>query len=308
MNTYCGTYAAVLSPRTQTGELDTTAFQRQLEFLARSSIRGVAINGATGEFCAMSDPELPELLQAARRILSEHQILCGIGSATLHGTLARGRIAMRHGADALLLPIPYFFPYRQDDVSAFVSGVAGELDFPILLYNLPQFTTGLSADTVLSLFQKHKNLVGIKDSSGSLEIMRTLTKAGLNQARLVGNDSVLCDALEEGVCDGAVSGVACVLPELMTALVERHRGAALTDLRLLLDSFIARISALPTPWGLQVTSALRGLGTGAHALPLSPQRRTEIKELKNWFERWIQSPEMKTIIIRYAKNHQVEAL
>jgi 4-hydroxy-tetrahydrodipicolinate synthase len=266
-----------------------------LEFLAETSIKGIAINGATGEFCATRDVELPQLLQVARRILPGHQIFCGIGSATLQGTLARGRVAMHHGADALLLPMPYFFPYRQDDVSAFVSEVASELDFPILLYNLPQFTTGLDADTVLSLFEKHTNIVGIKDSSGSLKIMRAMTQAGSKKARLIGNDSVLCEALKEGVCDGAVSGVACVLPELMTSIVE-HSDVAFTELGSLLEEFIAHISVLPTPWGLQVTSASRGLGVGAQALPLSPQRKTEIAELKEWFEQWIRSTAVARVI------------
>ena len=305
MNTYCGTYAAVLSQRAQTGELNLSAFQQQLSFLAETSLKGVAINGATGEFCATSNTELPELLQTAKQLLPGRQILCGIGTATLQGTLARGRLAIRHGADTLLLPSPYFFPYRQDDVSEFISSVASELDCPILLYNLPQFTTELNVETVLNLFEKHANIVGIKDSSGSLDIVRAMTHAGSNRARLIGNDSALCEALKEGVCDGVVSGVACVLPELMTALVEQDCETGLIDLRLLLEAFIARISILPTPWGLQVTSALRGLGVGAHALPLSYQRSIEITELKNWFGPWVQSAEMSQIIVNSSKYCKV---
>ena len=59
--------------------------------------------------------------------------------------------------------------------------------------------------------------LGIKDSSGSLDTVRMLTAEGWG-LRLIGNDEVLGKALEERVLDGVVSGVACVLPELIQRL------------------------------------------------------------------------------------------
>jgi 4-hydroxy-tetrahydrodipicolinate synthase len=183
--------------------------------------------------------------------------------------------------------MPHFFPYRQDDLREFVHATASETDLPVLLYNLPQFTSGLDVDTVLSLLAEHRNIEGIKDSSGSLEIMRAITRESLPAARLIGNDSALCDALTEGLCDGVVSGVACVLPELMTSLfTSGGQGADFADSQRLLDAFIDRLAPLPTPWGLKVTSAVRGYTREGYPFPLSSDREQERAHLREWFAKW----------------------
>jgi 4-hydroxy-tetrahydrodipicolinate synthase len=199
----------------------------------------------------------------------------------------RARVAQLAGADAALLPMPNFFPYRDDDLSAYVSAVASSVELPILLYNLPQFTSGLHVDTVLALFAKHSNIVGIKDSSGSLDIVRAITAAGLKHARLIGNDSALSPALTENVCDGVVSGVACTLPELMSSLFTTGgHGHAFETKSRLLNEFIDHLGPLPTPWGLKVTSAVRGFTRESYPFPLSQKRELEVADLRSWFRTW----------------------
>jgi 4-hydroxy-tetrahydrodipicolinate synthase len=249
-NDFRGVYAALLSPRDKNGELDFASYQNQLAHLSSAPLTGYAINGATGEFNLASDEDLEALTRATRRVAPTAQILLGIGAADSRLTICRARIAQAAGADALLLPMPCFFPYRQDDLAAYISSVASAVELPILLYNLPQFTSGLTADTVLALFARHRIIVGIKDSSGSLEIVRAMTDAGLPHARLIGNDGALCDALTENVCDGVVSGVACTLPERMSTLfATAGAGESFTRKRVLLDQSIEQLGALPTPWG-----------------------------------------------------------
>ncbi|MBI3282413.1 MAG: dihydrodipicolinate synthase family protein [Acidobacteria bacterium] len=116
-----------------------------------------------------------------------------------------GRLALEKGARALLLPMPYFFPYTQDDLACFCATVAAELAAaPILLYNLPRFTTALSVDTVRSLLAEVPNLAGIKDSSESLEILRALSGGPDSRAsRIVGDDTVLVPACENASAMGS---------------------------------------------------------------------------------------------------------
>lgn len=280
-------YAALLTPRDPNGDLDISSYRHQIAALNKNALTGYAINGATGEFTICSAQELERLLAETRDEAPQAQILCGIGANDLHGTVRLGRLAAAAGAKAALLPMPAFFPYRQDDLYAFASAVASEVDLPVLLYNLPQFTSGLHVETVLSLLSEHPNIIGIKDSSGSLDIVRAMTKAGLPSARLIGNDAALAAALDENVCDGVISGVACTLPELMTTLFTSHGDPALfTNSHKLLDEFIEQLGGMPTPWGLKVTSAARGYTRDTYPLPLSDQRRKEVARLRSWFLGW----------------------
>ena len=293
---FAGVYAALLTPRQTNGELDTSSYRDQVNSLSRNGLAGFAINGATGEFTISSEQELERLLQQTRDAAPEAEILCGIGSGDVDGAVRRARLAAEAGAKAALLPMPCFFPYRQDDLHSFASTVASNVDLPVLLYNLPQFTSGLQVETVLSLLDTHDNIVGIKDSSGSLDIVRAITEARLPAARLIGNDGALAAALIEGLCDGVVSGVACTLPELMTNLFATGgKGESFTDSRELLDEFIQSINILPTPWGLKVTSSTRGYTQIGFPFPLSTQRKEEVARLGDWFVDWYkQTLQVKT--------------
>lgn len=277
-------YVALLNPRKPSGELDYEGFARQVRFVAEAGVAGLAINGATGEMPATPGEELQPLLESARTAAPHCELICCVGAASLDGVLARARIAAKAKASTLLLPMPYFFPYSQGDAYEFCATVAENTDLPILLYNLPQFTTGFEVDTVLRLFDRYQQIVGLKDSSGSLDLVRAMTERKLLRKRFIGNDSALCAALREDVCDGVVSGVACVLPELMESFFQHALSSpefALSERQL--NDFIAHISPLPTPWGLKCVSEALGLTRASYSLPLSAERETALQELAAWF-------------------------
>jgi 4-hydroxy-tetrahydrodipicolinate synthase len=282
-------YAAVLIPRTADGALEEAALVNQLEFLLAAGMRNFVFNGATGEYCLASPADLKRCLQLARSVFpAAATYLCGAGWASLRGTLELGRLSIDAGAEALLVPMPYFFPYAQADLMEFAEQAASQLQVPILLYNLPQFTSGLEPTTVARLLLQVPNIIGIKDSSGSLEIFRALTREGIDALRISGSDSALPDALVEGICDGAISGVACVVPELLLKLIASSpQSAAFSAARQKLRELVAKLDALPCPWGLKALAEARGIAKATYHQPLSASRVRQIAELQAWFRDWI---------------------
>lgn len=285
-----GIHAALLTPRNLHGHLDQGELERQLGFLLESGIRGFALNGATGEFCITSQEDLKRCLLTASSVLpAGSTLLCGIGAASLEEALALGRIAIEHHAAGLLLPMPYFFRYSQDDLEAFVQAVAQKLPAPILLYNLPQFSTGLEAETVISLIRGHSNVIGIKDSSGSLSILRALTDARVSASRIVGNDGVLAAAITDGLCDGVVSGVACALPEIIQMFFAAQPGSdAFKQTERMLAELLAKLDDLPVPWGLKVIAEARNIVRASYHLPVAPHRAQQIQEIRAWLPSWLE--------------------
>jgi 4-hydroxy-tetrahydrodipicolinate synthase len=283
-----GVSAAVLTPRTSTGSLVEAQFRQSLDFLLAHGIRSFALNGATGEFCQTTPAQLERLLANASLITdSRGQFVVGIGTPRYTASIELGRMAADAGAKAVLLPMPYFFPYEQADLRAFVHRVADALSIPVLLYNLPQFTSGLSPQTSLALIREHDNIAGIKDSSGSLDTLRLLTSEGVDCCRVVGNDRILGPALEEGVSDGVVSGVASVLPELIQRVFDAGvSNPASMEFRTAnehLEGFVEEINRLPVPWGLKVVSEERQLGPATFALPIAPERQQQMEHLRAWY-------------------------
>ena len=284
-----GVYAAVLTPRHDDGALDLSALRALIAFLRERGVTRYAVNGATGEFCLTDTAELHQVLETVQAEGGPGtEILCGVGAAGLAGTLASARVAEEMKVQGLLLSMPYFFPYTNADLYAFSVGVAAATPLPILLYNLPQFTSGLDAQTVCDLVRNVPTIVGVKDSSGSLEIVTALTEQLPHACRIIGNDSVLAEALTGGLCDGVVSGVACALPEVINGLFAAEPGgAAFHTCADHLQTFIEHLNVLPTPWGVKVAAQARAVLQARFSLPLSAERAQQAEEFEEWLKGWL---------------------
>lgn len=284
-----GVYAAILTPRHGDDSVDEASLLRVIDFLLERDISSFAVNGATGEFCLTTPQQLRTILGIVHKAAPQARILCGIGAAGTVAALESARVAAGEGVQAALLPMPYFFPYEQVDLQAFVETVAASVAIPILLYNLPEFTTALEPETSCRLIRELPNVIGIKDSGGSLSTLRMLSSERIPACRIVGNDGILANALREGVCDGVVSGIACVFPELISALFavrgipESERFQQLSEL---LDGVRDQLARFPTPWGLKWLAEARGICSAAFSQPLADVRSQHAKELSAWYLRW----------------------
>jgi 4-hydroxy-tetrahydrodipicolinate synthase len=284
-----GVYAALLTPRYPDDSVDEPSFARLLEFLLERGISGFALNGATGEFCLTTPQHLRTLFSVLHRVAGNARVLCGIGAAGAAGAAELACIAAGEGAQAALLPMPYFFPYGQQDLAAFTRVVAESAELPVLLYNLPEFTSGLEAETSCRIIREMANVIGIKDSGQSLATLRELTGQKIPAYRMIGNDGLLIDALREDVCDGVVSGIACVLPELICAIFgERTRtgSARFTQLSTLLDEVRHQLAQFPVPWALKWIAEARGICNATFSQPVDDSRRQQGIEITKWYRRW----------------------
>jgi 4-hydroxy-tetrahydrodipicolinate synthase len=248
-------------------------------------MEGIVLCGATGEYPALTPEEFKEVLSAGT-VRPSGKLLVGIAARTLQETIQRGQTASVAGASAVLLAPPHFFRYSQDDLASYVRSVATEVPLPVLLYNLPQFTNGFETATVQTVFSECPNVVGIKDSSGSLDLLRTL-KHGEHAAacRILGNDGVLIEALQAGLCDGLISGVAGVLPELIRYVWSCD--AARRENRVLLDEIIEQLNRFPTPWGLKWIAEFRGFGNAEFLQSQSEARAQQGGEFCAWLAEWL---------------------
>jgi 4-hydroxy-tetrahydrodipicolinate synthase len=291
--TISGLFAAVATPIDDGGRLDERAFDRLVDFLVTAGVDGICVGGATGEYPHFeADERLAVIARAAARLPRDRALLVGIGSSSVRRTLRLGEAAMAAGARALLLPMPMFFRYQQDDLRSFAAHVSGTLKAPCLLYDLPDFTNGLAPDTSLALMRDEAFIVGIKDSSGRVENVQRFVEARADRGwtLLIGDDRLLHTGMQAG-WDGGISGVACCCPELLVALAAScRRGDAGESLRLqqLVDEFVAKLAVFPTPWAIRVALAARGLPTGPLPLPLTREREQQIAEFQAWVGPWVE--------------------
>lgn len=284
-----GVYAAAITPRGAQGEVDFGAAFELVDFLAKGGVSGVALFTGAGEYASVPLDERCRLVYlAAKR--SRLPVLVGVGAATLDQSVALAREARDAGAAGLLLPPPYFFHYDQDDLHEFYERFASQVGegAVTLLSNNPVYTTAIEPETAQALIATG-HFAGIEDGSGDAATFGRMRAAA--ECVLAGNDPFLPEALRAGA-DGAISGVAGAVPELVTALERAIRAghqaeAAQLEGRML--AFIKWCREFPQPAALRVAVAARGIHTGAHSIPLSASKKKRMEEFRAWFGEWLPS-------------------
>ncbi len=281
--------AALLAPREVSGNVDIAAAQNNVDWVLSRGVGGVVIGGATAEYVTLSLDARKRLFEAAAEAgRGKGQLLAAVGAADIADCLDLAEHALQKGAEAILLPTPYFYPRTEEDIETFYRTAAASIDGPILLYNLPAFTTPISTDLALRLIESVPNIIGIKDSSGKLETLQAITaRPELDAHPILGHDIVLAEALADDCIETIISGLAGVMPELIVAMFNAHRGGESDQLASLggwVREFIAEMEKLPFPAAIKLAARRRGLFNPRLALPLSQRQMQVAEEFESWFE------------------------
>ena len=286
-----GVNTPLVTPHQSGASPDLGAMAALIDFVIEGGVRAICIGGTTGEFVHFSMEHRMRMVGCAAKH-SRVPIIAGVAHSTLEGALELAQAAVDGGAQALLIMPPYFFHYAQEDVREFLlrfaDGCKGKL--PILLYNIPAFTTEIAMETAERLLRLGR-FAGIKDSSGSFDAFIRLKalRAHHRFTLLVGDDKLFMEARSQGA-DGVVSGVAGALPELLLGIDEAVTSGKLNRAQTLdcrLREFIAWIERFPVPVGIKLALAERGLPVGPEPVPLSPARRRLADQFSGWFREWL---------------------
>jgi 4-hydroxy-tetrahydrodipicolinate synthase len=287
-----GVYAAAVTPRRLgTQDINLGAMWDLVDYLVAHGVQGIMFLGCTGEFVHFSPAERMRMMGVAAK-RSRVPVMVNCSHSTSDGVVELAQAADASGAAAVLVMPPYFYSYTQCQIADFYRQVAeeAEVDCPLLLYNIPQFTNGLSINVVTELLQE--GLVqGIKDSSGSPEFFEHLQ--GLRQqhafALMLGNDELAVPARSKG-CDGVISGVACAVPEMIIAL-DRAIASGVTEvvtrLEARLRQFLEWADKLPTPMAIKEATAARGLKLGPNSLSCERSLQRDGDAFREWFKGWL---------------------
>jgi 4-hydroxy-tetrahydrodipicolinate synthase len=283
-----GVFAAAVTPtRPGTLEADYSGLLDLLDFLAEAGVDGICLMGSTGEFLNFSFSDRQRLVYlSAKR--SRVPLIAGVGHSTLPGALQLADEAIAGGADGLLLMPPYFFNYNQPEIETFYRQFAVETGdaVPIMLYNIPQFTSKIEFETARRLIDTGM-FAGIKDSSGDWAYFERLLAMKRDRpfSLFAGHDRIALRALREGA-DGVLSGCACAIPETVVALQkaaaagDRERAEAMNAR---LGEFIDWIEKFPTPMGIKRAVELRGQKAGSPGTPLAAETARAMEAFSVWF-------------------------
>jgi 4-hydroxy-tetrahydrodipicolinate synthase len=254
-----GSLVALVTPMTESGEVDHVAFGRLLDWHGRQGSDGIVVCGTTGESATVSAAETAELLQiAVQRIGGRIPVIAGTGSNSTAEAVEKTRAACELGVDGVLVVTPYYNRPPQEGLYRHFSLVADAASVPLILYNVPSRTAcDLLPETVERL-ATHPQIIGIKEATGSIERgVEILARCGDDFLLLSGDDASCRDLIEAGA-QGIITVTGNIAPKLMREMVE----AALAGDQVLARELDARLAGLhkalfvesnpiPAKWVLQ---------------------------------------------------------
>jgi 5-dehydro-4-deoxyglucarate dehydratase len=128
--------------------------------------------GGTGEFFSLAPEEVPELVRVAKRAAGDTPIVAGCGYGT-RIAVPLARAAEAAGADGILLLPHYLIDAPQDGMFAHVKAVCDAVRIGVVVYNRDNAI--LAPETIARLCEACPNLVGFKDGSGDIALVRQVT-------------------------------------------------------------------------------------------------------------------------------------
>ncbi len=191
-----GSLVALVTPMTESGDVDPVAFTRLLDWHAREGSDGVVVGGTTGESATLTAAESAELLQiAVQRLGGRLPVIAGTGGASTTQAVERTRAACELGADGVLVVTPYYNRPPQEGLYRHFSVVADAASVPLILYNVPSRTAcDLLPETVERL-SGHPQVIGIKEATGSVARGREILERCGDDFLLLSGDDASCREL-----------------------------------------------------------------------------------------------------------------
>ncbi|MGH7472793.1 MAG: dihydrodipicolinate synthase family protein, partial [Candidatus Methylomirabilales bacterium] len=208
-----GVIPPVITPFTESGEVDHAALVSNLARWNRTTLAGYLILGSNSEFVYLSEEEKVRILEVTREHIPRDKVLiAGTGCEATQATITLTRRVAAIGADAVMVVTPsYYKPHMRAHVlTEHYRRVADASPVPVFLYNVPIFTGIVLDPDVVGRLAEHGNIVGMKDSAGNMAVFAQYLQVSPRAFILfVGSGPVFLPALSLGAQGGILAFANC---------------------------------------------------------------------------------------------------
>ena len=281
-----GVYAAMLTPFKADGDINETVLRRMVDFMIAKGLHGLFPVSSVGEFAHMTFEQCCRFMEI---VVDQNKgrvaITPGVSSTCVENSIKLVKKAEELGCDGVVICPPYYYSVGQETMEKHFELIADSTYLPIILYNIPLFATPISNDVVKRL-AKRDNIVGMKDSSGSMvELMHYIDKVrrtGSDMNFLVGREEILAPALTVGA-GGCITASSGIIPEIMVGIWDAYQAGDYVKanrIQVAMLPFIRAMFASPFPVGFKAAMEIRGFEMGPLKQPLSVAEECNLSEIK----------------------------
>jgi 4-hydroxy-tetrahydrodipicolinate synthase len=170
-----GILSVTVTPFDKAGKIDFDAYGRVLDFVTANGVHYVVPCGTTGEYFNLTTEERKAVFRfVAENICGRAKLIAGTNSARAGEIVELSRYAKELGYEGLMLASPYYSLPTAAELIDHFKWIDQSVGLPIILYNFPARTGVDMTPEVLNGLRSVRNIVGIKESSGSMARMHEL--------------------------------------------------------------------------------------------------------------------------------------
>ncbi|MCK5708490.1 MAG: 4-hydroxy-tetrahydrodipicolinate synthase [Candidatus Aureabacteria bacterium] len=206
-----GSMVAIVTPF-KDGKLDEDTLKKLIDRQIENGTKGIIPCGTTGESPTLTYEEHDRVVElTTKHVAGRVLVVAGAGSNSTREAIQLAGHAKDVGADAALVITPYYNKPTQKGLFEHYKTITEKVDIPVVIYNVPGRTgVNIAAETVAEL-SKLKNIVAIKEASGSLDkVTDILSRCEITV--LSGEDALNYLIIANGG-RGAISVTANVVPD-----------------------------------------------------------------------------------------------
>lgn len=216
-----GSYVALVTPMSETGEVDYAALRKLVEFHIAQGSHGLVSVGTTGESATLSFEQHIEVVKRTVEYAADKiPVIAGSGANSTEEAIFLSEQLATTGIAGFLSVVPYYNKPQQRGMVAHFKAIADATDLPVLLYNVPSRTVADMLPETVAELSRHKNIVGLKDATGDMaRLTETQALVADDFVLLSGDDASSCEFLCKGG-HGVISVTANITPAAMSQMCE----------------------------------------------------------------------------------------
>ncbi|MCW3101961.1 MAG: 4-hydroxy-tetrahydrodipicolinate synthase [Bacteroidetes bacterium] len=268
-----GTGVAIVTPFTKDGNVDFKGLEKLVNYIIKGGVEYVVVMGTTGESVTLSKEEKQSVVQHVIETVDKRvPVVLGLGGNNTQEILTALKKESFAHIDALLSVSPYYNKPNQRGIYQHYKAISEASPLPVILYNVPGRTaSNITADTTLKLAEEFKNIIAIKEASGSLEQCMKIIKYKPKDFLVISGDDALTLPIIACGGEGVISVVANAFPKDFSEMTRQIMAGNVKEAQKLhykLTDIIEQLFADGNPAGIKTVLEMMKICSSNVRLPL----------------------------------------
>lgn len=275
---------AMVTPFNSDETVNYDAAAKLAQHLVANGSDGLVVGGTTGESATLTKEEKLKLFATVLDAVGDRAtVIAGTGSNDTKASVSLTKEAEKLGVHGAMAVGPYYNKPTQEGYYQHFKAIAEASALPIMVYNVPGRTASNILPATVARLADIKNIVAIKEASGSLEQVSEIIRITPDNFLVYsGDDSLTLPVLAVGGV-GIVSVAAHVvgnrMKEMVKAFVDGDTNKA-KMIHLELLPFFKAIFITTNPIPIKTAVNILGLEAGPFRLPMVEAMPSEVDQLK----------------------------